>query len=292
MPRLQVKGFAKPDELIEHPGLHVATVGIDDAVVGHCRFDPGWRWSSDVGPLFGTTSCPVRHLGYSVSGTVHVQMADGQTLEIGPHAVFDVPPGHDKWVVGDEPWEAIEWGASAEAFKAAQQDAGARALGSVLFTDIVDSTSRLQAMGDAAWRGLLREHNARVRSVLNVHRGREVKTTGDGVLATFDSPARAVRCAGELCRTVRDLGIEIRTGVHTGEIEMIGDDVRGIAVHTAARVMAAAGPSEVLVSAATASLLEGSGLEFETAGAHELKGIGRRELFRLVPAAATATRPA
>jgi class 3 adenylate cyclase len=293
MPRLQARNFAKPDDVIEYPTMHVATVGLDDAVVGHCRFEPGWRWSTDVGPHFGTASCPVRHLGYSVSGTVHVVMADGQTLDVGPDSVFDIPPGHDKWVVGDVPWEAIEWGASQEAFKAALQDAGPRTLGSVLFTDIVNSTARLQRMGDAAWRDLLRQHNARLRAALNIHRGREIKTTGDGILAVFDSPARAVRCAGEVCRTVRALGLEIRAGVHTGEIELVGDDVRGIAVHTAARVLALAGPSEVLVSAATASLLEGSGLEFEDAGRHELKGIaGSRQLFRLRADAATAAAAA
>jgi class 3 adenylate cyclase len=292
MPRLQARSFAKPDAVIEYPRIHVATVGLDDATVGHCRFDPGWRWSSDVGPVFGTTSCPVRHLGYSVSGAVHVEMADGQTLEIGADSVFDIPPGHDKWVVGDVPWVAIEWGATHEAFKSALQDAGPRALGSVLFTDIVDSTARLQLVGDDRWRDLLRQHNARLRAALNVHRGREIKTTGDGILAVFDSPGRAVRCAAEVCRTVRGLGLEIRAGVHTGEIEIVGDDVRGIAVHTAARVLALAGPSEVLVSAATASLLEGSGLEFEDAGRHELKGItGTRQLFRLQPEAAASGAP-
>ena len=287
MPRLQAKTFANPDERHEYPRIRLATVGLDDAVVGHCWFEPGWRWSTDVGPIFGGTTCPIRHLGYSMSGAVHVEMTDGQTLDIGPDTVFDIPPGHDKWVVGDVPWEAIEWGASGQAMKAAMQDSGQRALGSVLFTDIVDSTARLQRVGDTAWRDLLRDHNGRVRTALNVHRGREVKTTGDGVLAVFDSPLRAVRCAAEICRTVRSLGIEVRTGVHTGEIEIVGDDVRGIAVHTAARVVGVAGPSEVVVSAATASLLEGSGLEFEDAGSHELKGIaGRRQLFRLRPESA------
>jgi class 3 adenylate cyclase len=153
----------------------------------------------------------------------------------------------------------------------------------VLFTDIVDSTARLQAIGDAAWRDLLAAHNGRLREQLNVHRGREVKTTGDGLLAIFDSPTRAVQCAAEMTRSVRAIGLEIRVGVHTGEVELVGDDVRGIAVHTAARVLALAGPGEVLVSATTGGLLEGSGLMLIDAGVHELKGLaGPRQVFRLV----------
>jgi class 3 adenylate cyclase len=110
-----------------------------------------------------------------------------------------------------------------------------------------------------------------------------VKTTGDGVLAIFDSPTRAVQCAAAMTRSTRAIGIEIRVGVHTGEIELVGDDVRGIAVHTAARVLALAGANEVLVSATTSGLLEGSGMVLEDAGVHEMKGIsGARQVYRLV----------
>ncbi|MFI5259459.1 MAG: adenylate/guanylate cyclase domain-containing protein [Candidatus Limnocylindrales bacterium] len=283
MPRLQAKSFAVPDDVRTMPKVRFETVGLDDATVGHCSFEPGWRWSTEMGPLVGSASCPIRHLGYSMSGTVHVVMDDGQTLDIGPDTVFDIPPGHDKWVVGDEPWVTIEWGASGRALGAALQEAGARSLATVLFTDIVDSTARLQSVGDAAWRDLLAAHNARLREQLNVHRGREVKTTGDGLLAVFDSPTRAARCALGMTRSVRAIDLEIRGGLHTGEIELVGDDVRGIAVHTAARIMALAGPGEVLVSSTTGGLLEGSGIELEDAGIHELKGLsGPRQVFRLV----------
>lgn len=283
MPRLQAKSFAAPDDVRTMPKVRFETVGLDDATVGHCSFEPGWRWSTAMGPLVGSASCPIRHLGYSMSGGVRVVMEDGQTLDIGPDTVFDIPPGHDKWVVGDEPWVTIEWGASGRALDAALQEAGARSLATVLFTDIVDSTARLQAVGDAAWRDLLAAHNARLREQLNVYRGREVKTTGDGVLAVFDSPTRAVRCALDMTRSVRAIGLEIRVGLHTGEIELVGDDVRGIAVHTAARILALAGPGEVLVSSTTGGLLEGSGIELEDAGMHELKGLsGPRQMFRLV----------
>ena len=110
-----------------------------------------------------------------------------------------------------------------------------------------------------------------------------MKSTGDGLLATFDSPTRAVQCAAEMVRSTRVIGIEIRVGVHTGEVELVGDDVRGIVVHTAARVVALAGPNEVLVSSTTGGLLEGSGMVLEDAGAHGMKGLsGTRQLFRLV----------
>jgi class 3 adenylate cyclase len=239
-----------------------------------------------MGPIFGATSCPIRHLGYAVSGAMHVVMDDGRTLDVGPDTVFDIPPGHDKWIVGDVPLVTIEWGASGRAARAAMQEDASRSLATVLFTDIVDSTATLQRLGDAAWHDLLAAHNVRLREQLNVFRGREVKTTGDGVLAVFDSPARAVSCAVAMTRATREIGVEIRVGVHTGEIETVGDDVRGIAVHTAARVMALAGAGEVFVSSTTAGLLEGSGRRLEDAGTHELKGIdGVRQLFRVVDAA-------
>ncbi len=285
MPRLQAKSFATADDVRTMPKVRFETVGLDDATVGHCSFEPGWRWSTDIAPLVGASSCPIRHLGYSMSGAVHVEMDDGQTLDIGPDTVFDIPPGHDKWVIGDEPWVTIEWGASGRALGAALQEAGARSLATVLFTDIVDSTATLQKVGDAAWRDLLAVHNERLRAQLNVFRGREVKTTGDGLLAVFDSPTRAVQCAAAMTRSTRVIGIEIRVGVHTGEIELVGDDVRGIAVHMAARVLALAGPNEVIVSSTTADLLEGSGLVLEDAGVHDLKGLsGARHVFRLVRA--------
>jgi class 3 adenylate cyclase len=283
MPRLQAKSFSTPDEVRTMPKVRFETVALDDATVGHCSFEPGWRWSIEMGPIVGVAACPIRHLGYSVSGAVHVVMDDGQTLDIGPHTVFDIPPGHDKWVTGSEPWVTIEWGASGRALGAALHEAGTRSIATVLFTDIVDSTARLQSVGDAAWRDLLAAHNARLREQLNIFRGREVKTTGDGFLATFDSPTRAVQCAAEMTRSTRAIGIAIRVGIHTGEIELVGDDVRGIAVHMAARVLALAASGEVLVSSTTSGLLEGSGVALEDAGIHELKGLsGLRQVYRLV----------
>ena len=286
MPRLQSKDFATPDGVQVMPKVRFETVGLDDATVGHCSFEPGWRWSTHMGPLVGMETCQMRHFGYTLSGAMHVVMDDGASLDIGPGAVFEIPPGHDKWVLGDEPWVTIEWGASGRALAAALEDAGERALATVMFTDIVDSTTTLERIGDEAWRALLVVHNARLRDELNVYRGREVKTTGDGFLAIFDSATRAVRCAAAMTRSARGADLHIRIGLHTGEVDLSGGDARGIAVHAAARILSLAGPDEVLVSSTTSELLEGSGLVLEDTGAHRLKGIsGTRHVFRLVDGA-------
>ena len=151
-----------------------------------------------------------------------------------------------------------------------------RVLTTVLFTDIVGSTEQAVTKGDRTWHDLLDRHDDMVRDQLRRFRGREVKTTGDGMLATFDGPARGMRCAQAICDGARRLGIEVRAGLHTGEVEMRGDDVSGIAVHIAQRVSALAGPSEVLVSRTVVDLVAGSGIEFEDRGEHELKGVGGR----------------
>jgi len=265
------------------PRVRFETVDLDEARVGHCRFEPGWRWSTHLAPIVGTQSCEMRHFGYTVSGAVRIVMDDGQTLDIGPDTVFEIPPGHDKWVIGDEPWVTIEWGASGRALEAALHEAGNRSLATVMFTDIVASTATLERVGDAVWHDLLVAHNARLREELNVFRGREVKTTGDGFLAVFDSATRAVRCAASMITSAQAMQLPIRIGLHTGEVEFVAGDVRGIAVHTAARILDLAGPNDVLISPTTRDLLEGSDLVLEEAGAHELKGLaGARQVFRLV----------
>jgi class 3 adenylate cyclase len=148
-----------------------------------------------------------------------------------------------------------------------------RVLATILFTDIVGSTQLAAELGDRAWRELLERHHVLVRTELARLRGREVDTAGDGFLAVFDGPGRAVRCASAAVRSVRSLGIEIRAGVHTGEVEIAGDGVRGIAVHIGARVSALAGGGEVLVSSTVRDLVAGSGLQFEDRGFQELKGV-------------------
>ena len=148
-----------------------------------------------------------------------------------------------------------------------------RALSSVLFTDIIASTNRAVQLGDQSWRDLLDRHDTTVRALIARFRGQEIKTVGDGFLATFDSPGRAVECALAIREAVNTLGLDIRAGIHTGEIEMRGDDVAGLAVHIGARVSALAGASEVFVSSTVRDLLVGSRFEFDDRGEHELKGV-------------------
>jgi class 3 adenylate cyclase len=155
-----------------------------------------------------------------------------------------------------------------------------RALATVLFTDIVRSTERAAEMGDRRWHDLLENHNEIAQREITRFRGRGIKSTGDGVLATFDGPSRGVQCARAMCDSVRALGIELRAGLHTGECELLGDDVGGIAVHIAARVAAQAGAGEVLVSSTVKDLVAGSGIEFEDRGTPALKGVpGEWRLF-------------
>ena len=250
--------------------------------MGRFVCEPGWRWSDAVRTIAGTDSCQFRHLGYVIRGRLHVQMDDGTEVDIHPNDAYEIPPGHDAWVVGDEAWDSIEF-TSGRAFAATAEELGERTLATILFTDIVDSTATLVRVGDAGWRRLLLDHNERMRSVLDRHRGREIGTTGDGFLARFDSAARAVRCAAEMATSVEDLGLAIRAGLHTGEVELVAGNVRGLAVHAAARVAALAGAGEVLVSETTRDLLDGSGAAFEDRGTHELKGFANpKRVFALI----------
>ena len=159
-----------------------------------------------------------------------------------------------------------------------------RVLSTVLFTDIVGSTERARALGDRAWREVLDEHHTRVRNVLDQHRGLEVDTAGDGFFASFDGPARGIRAACAIRDGVRQLGLEIRAGLHTGECELLRDKIGGIAVHTGARVAAAAEPGEVLVSSTVKDLVAGSGIVFADRGERELKGLGSWRLYSVVEA--------
>jgi class 3 adenylate cyclase len=285
MPRLQSRPFSAPDEVRTFPHGSAKLLKLDEAAIGRAVYEPGWRWSTAIRQIAGTSSCELHHLGYSVSGLMHVVTNDGQELDILPDSVYEIPSGHDAWVVGDEPWVTLEW-TSAREFGVSPEGPGERILATVLFTDIVDSTAILQRVGDPAWRNMLATHNRLLREDLNVFRGREVTTTGDGFLAVFDGATRAVRCGAAMIRSAHRAGLHIRVGIHSGEVEMEESNARGVTVHAAARVMSYATASEVLVSWTTRDLLEGSGLTLEDAGTHQLKGFdGERRLFRLVPPA-------
>jgi class 3 adenylate cyclase/pimeloyl-ACP methyl ester carboxylesterase len=196
-----------------------------------------------------------------------------------PGAKYVEPPGRNMYHFV-EPWrDSFQ---EIAAFLTGQQAdvADDRILATVLFTDIVDSTRRAAQMGDRDWRALLDADDAVVRSQLTRFRGREVNTSGDGFLAMFDGPQRAILCAMAIRDAVRSLGIEVRAGLHTGECEIRGDDIGGIAVHIGARVSLLAGPNDVLVSSTLRDLVIGSGLEFEGRGGHDLKGVpGEWRLF-------------
>jgi class 3 adenylate cyclase len=189
-----------------------------------------------------------------------------------PNAVLKELPGRDAVSFGDgiEAWlEAVE-----EFTRGAVNERGSqRALATVMFTDIVGSTTRAAELGDRRWRQTLEGHDRLTRDLVGRFGGRAIKSTGDGFLATFDGPARAVRCATSLERAIRDLGIELRAGLHAGEVELIGNDVGGMAVHIGARIGALAGPGEVLASSTVRDLVVGSGIEFSDRGEHDLKGV-------------------
>ena len=263
--RLQRRRFSDATDVRRFPHGHIEVVEMDDNVVGRMTYEPGWRWSADIKPVAGGEACQFHHLGFTVSGRLRVQMSDGAELETGPNEVFEFPPGHDAWVVGDEPWVGIDFEAMRTYGKDFHPEAD-RTLASIVLTDIVDSTRLAGEMGAVRWREIIGAHNSRAIAAIDRQRGRLVKTTGDGVLASFDSPERAVRGAIAIRRVAHDLDLRIRAGVHSGEVQVTADDVRGIAVHTAARIMAVAGPDEILVSATVIDLIDGSDLEFEDAG--------------------------
>jgi len=281
MARLQSKSFATPDELRSFPYGTVKILDLGDVVVGRMVWNPGWKWSEQVKPIAGTDYCEYHHIGVGLAGTLHVVMRDGTEHEIGPGTAYEIPPGHDAWVVGDEPFDTYDF-AGVRTFGVAPDVAGERVLATILFTDVVDSTATAERLGDRRWRELLSEQADRVRYSLASFRGREIKDTGDGFLSVFDGTARAVRCAAAIRDAVGAHGLQIRAGIHTGEVEIVPNDVRGVAVHTAARIMALAAPGEILVSGTTYELLAGSGLTFSHRGSHELKGLsGTRAVYAL-----------
>ena len=279
--RLQRRRLSEATDVRRFPHGRIDVVELDDHVVGRLVHEPGWRWSNDVKPIAGTELCQFHHVGYVVAGRLRVQMPDGTEMEFGPEEVFEIPPGHDAWVVGDEGWVAIDF-EGMRTYGRSLEPLSDRTLSSILLTDIVESTRRAADLGAARWQDVIGEHNRRAASAIGRHRGRLVKTTGDGVLAAFDSAERAVRAAVAIREVATNLDLEVRAGVHTGEVQFTADDLRGIAVHTAARIMSSAGAGEILVSATVLDLLDGTDLVFEDAGLHELKGLaGRRQLFRL-----------
>ena len=234
----------------------------------------------DVGPILPTIRTPTLVLHRKTDAMISIELGR-QYVEGIPGAKFIEYPSGDH-----APWIG-EFGALAgdiEEFVTGRRETEdpdlERVLATVLFTDIVDSTRKAAEAGDRQWRRWLDEHDRIVRQAVERHRGRWIKSTGDGVLATFDGPGRAVRCALALGPAVRPTGLSLRAGLHTGEIEMRGDDVGGLAVHAASRVMSLCEPGEVLVSRVVTELTAGAGLKFSERGARDLKGLpGAWELY-------------
>jgi class 3 adenylate cyclase len=279
MSDIEGKGFTEPDESVTFDHGRADLVRIGSLAIGREVLEPGWRWSAHIKPVARTEWCEFHHVAYVQSGRLHIAARHGQAREIVEGEVMDVAPGHDAWVVGDEPVILIDFQGIVGFGKPPEPDE--RVLTTILFTDIVASTEAAERLGDKAWRRLLDSHQEDVRSLLGLHHGREVKTTGDGFLATFDAPGRAIACALAIVAAAHKLGIDIRAGVHTGEVEVSGGDVRGVAVHLAARIMDSAGPGTVLVSATSRELATGSHIEFTDTGSHAFKGIsGERQVFQ------------
>jgi class 3 adenylate cyclase len=225
---------------------------------------------TDIGDLLPTIHVPT--LVAWRAGSNHPEASRHVPKRI-PGAIARELPGEDHALIGGE-WRTglrvIE--DFIEGLGDAQPDAD-RVLATIMFTDLVGSTETAAELGDRAWRETLDRHHAAVRRALASHRGREIDTAGDGFFASFDGPARAIRCATAIRASVHDLGLELKIGIHAGECERAGSGLRGLAVHVGARVGASAMPGEILVSRTVRDLVAGSGIVFEDAGTHELKGI-------------------
>ena len=271
MGRIAHRNLDTPDEVLEFPRLRVNLVRVGSLTIGRGIVEPGFRWSTHVRAEADEPFCQVHHLQMLLSGRFAVEMADGEHVEIEPGEVFDVPPGHDAWVVGDEPAVLLDFLGNID--QLGRPTTTDRMVTTLVMTDIVDSTATASRLGDNTWKQLMAEHNRLVRSRLERYLGKEVNTTGDGFLAMFASARGAIRCAMSIRDATAGIGLPVRIGVHTGEIELLPGDIGGVAVHAAARVMALGGASDIMVSSSTRSLVDDDALHFESTGEQELKGL-------------------
>jgi len=275
--RSVVRRFDDADERRGFEEGFLDLLSIGGMTFGRETLLPGWCWSKHVRQIADTERCEFHHVGYQLSGRWVVEDRDGVQLEIGPGDVFDTPPGHDSWVVGEEPCVTIDFQGIADW---AMRGPSLRILTTVLFTDIVDSTGMIERIGDTAWRKLKAQYDEKLSTALTSHGGVLVDTSGDGMLARFGSAAAAVRAAQAIVAGAERIGLPTRAGVHTGEVELKENDVTGMTVHVGARVMAQAGAGQVLVTSTTRDLTLDSGFDFVEKGAFELKGVtGARMLY-------------
>jgi len=267
-----VRTFTEPDELIELDLVRSAVLSVGGLAVSHSVHQPGWRWSTHVRDLVKAQWCEVHHVGVLIRGRLHIALRDGTGMDVAPLSLLDIPAGHDAWVVGEEPAETIEWTGAREWLEPLDTMAE-RVLVTLPFTDLVDSTGTALRLGRVGWGELLTVHEQQAHDIVGRFRGRLVKTTGDGILASFDGAARAIRCAMALRVAATRVGLEMRLALHTGEVDVVEDDIRGIAIHEASRMLALAGPGQVLVSSTTAGLITDAGITLDDLGEHQLRGL-------------------
>ena len=279
MSRVEVRDLDVPDAVVTHPLGASSQVRLAQTVVTRHVLQPGWNWEEHARPSAGTRSCELYHRGVVLSGRMGIRTDEGEELVVGPNQVFDLPPGHVIWVEGQDELVMVDWAGGA-GFDP-QSGTEARAMATILFTDIVDSTARARAVGDDSWKRTLAMHDDVVRSVLPSFGGREVETAGDSFLVVFDNVESAIRCGLALVESLAAIELPIRVGIHSGEVVMSPDHVRGLAVHAAARIVDEAQAGEILVSGTTRDLAEGAtALTFESRGRFRLKGLEREhELF-------------
>jgi class 3 adenylate cyclase len=277
------KSLRDPDERITLPGVTEDYVEIAGYTVARSVQEAGWRYSRDDPRATEDGGwCQAHHVGVVVSGHWGADLRDGTRLEWGPDDVFDCPPDHDGFTVGDEPCVMIEW-AGVRTFVGTRAPLDERVLATILFTDLVDSTRTAVRMGDVGWRDRLAEHYRVADEQIERFGGRRLETTGDGLVAMFDAPARAIACAAAIRDVSRSQALSVRAAVHVGEIALDGDGAHGIALHETARIMDLSRANEILVSELVRGLASPAGLRFEDAGVRELRGLpGEHRLYRFL----------
>jgi len=276
-----IRHWEEPDESIAFGGVTEELISMGGLTVSRSIQPPGWHWRKDFQPLVGGDWCEAHHVGIGLEGRQGIRLADGIEFELGPGELYDIPPGHEGWTIGDEPCVLLEWSGMRRWVDGSGRQ---RMLTTLLFTDIVDSTATAARLGDGRWHDVLSMHYHQASEAIERFGGRHVASTGDGLLATFEATAAAVRCAISIRASAHHQDLRIRAGVHVGEVERAGDDVRGLSVHAAARVMSVAGADEIFITEPTRLLCQGAGLVFEDAGEHDLKGVPERwHLYRVAP---------
>jgi class 3 adenylate cyclase len=281
---VEVRDLRHPEAVVAYPLGENRQVRLAGTVVSQIVLQPGWSWQEHARPMVGTASCELYHRGVVLAGHLGVRTDAGEEVVVGPDHVFDIRPGHVIWVEGDDELVMLDWAGGA-GFGVTSTD-GLRVMRTMLFTDVVDSTGQAQRRGDMASQRTLDMHDDVVRSILTTYGGEEMGTAGDSFLVIFDSAERAIRCAFALVGALAAIGISIWAGIHSGEVILADEQVRGVAVHVAARIVAEAAPGEVLVSAVTRELAEGGqALASEARGRHRLKGLEREHELVAVTAA-------